>query len=268
MGSDLDGAVQFFRDLRARKQPLPLARQSTVRASGALLGAAVVFAYILISLISQGHNVPAASSGQPPFGWLGNRVAGVAVGALVGLLCAWPRSAATGIATSSAGIALALGAVPSLALGALGGLATEVTVLLCAPLGFVFFFLVSTFPMLLLRWAATVQGELADRPWWIWQRLRLPLLLLALAGVMAIKGAFSGGDHVPVWTRHRYIPGCTRYRTAYHCPRTDCGYLCSEPSPNARAQPGTWCPLSDGTGSGLARRGLCCHAHAPARAGG
>ena len=79
-----------------------------------------------------------------------------------------------------------MGAIPWLAAGLLGGFLTEISVILCAPLGFVAFFLISFLPMGLLRWAASMQGELAYLPWWTWRRIRLPLALLVLAAVLAL----------------------------------------------------------------------------------
>ena len=102
-------------------------------------------------------------------------------GAGLGLLCAWPASAAKGILLGGAAAALAVFAFTLLRMGA-GAASTVVGLVLSAPMAWV-----SVLGMAVVRWLVDRQVEARRESAPLLRRLRLPLIL---TGVLALAAAF------------------------------------------------------------------------------
>jgi hypothetical protein len=158
------------------------------RRLGALLGAGLGLAYGLTSQWINALFLPGIRFYQPPWGPVGNTALSVAVGALIGLVSAWPGQSLLG----------------ALAGCAVGALLVEIAVLLPGDssgllaakgvLGFFIFLPMAALlalPIGLVRWAVSKQEEARQMapPWRVpaWKRVLLPLLLiLAAAGLGAL----------------------------------------------------------------------------------
>lgn len=153
------------------------------RLAGALLGAALGLVY---TLISQGINVvalPGIPLFQPPLGLGGNLVLAALWGGLLGLICAWPYSTATGVALASlASVSLSIGRGLAGIDESLGRLVI-IGLALGAPAA-----ILMIPAMMALRWAINGLAERRNAPMPWRERLRAPLILLALVAVFA---AFS-----------------------------------------------------------------------------
>jgi hypothetical protein len=116
------------------------------RAAGLLLGAMFGFAYTLVSQLINRVALPGLPLYQPPLGPAGNIVLALLAGAGLGLLCAWPASAAKGILLGGAAAALAVFAFTLLRMGA-GAASTLVGLVLSAPMAWV-----GVLGMAVVRW--------------------------------------------------------------------------------------------------------------------
>jgi hypothetical protein len=153
------------------------------RLLGAALGALLGLVYLLIS---QGINaifLPNIPLFQPPLGFWGNVALGALWGGVLGLICAWPYSTAIGVVLAS---------IASVSVSIVRGLAgidepLARLVIIAVVLGVPTAFLMVP-AMLALRWAINGLVDLHNHPTSRNQRLRTPLILLALIAVVA---AFS-----------------------------------------------------------------------------
>jgi hypothetical protein len=153
------------------------------RLVGAALGALLGLVYLLIS---QGINaifLPNIPLFQPPLGFWGNVALGALWGGVLGLICAWPYSTAIGVVLAS---------VASISVSIVRGLAgidepLARLVIIAVVLGVPTAFLMVP-AMMALRWAINGLVDLRNHPTSRNQRLRTPLILLAL---MAVVAAFS-----------------------------------------------------------------------------
>ena len=150
------------------------------RAVGALIGMMFGFAYALVSQLINRLALPGIPLYRPPLGPVGNILLGLLAGAGLGLLCAWPASAAKGILLGGAAAALAVFAFTLLRMGA-GAASTLVGLLLSAPMAWV-----SVLGMAIVRWLVDRQVEARRESAPLLQRLRLPLIL---TGVLALAAA-------------------------------------------------------------------------------
>jgi hypothetical protein len=151
------------------------------RAAGALIGALFGFAYALVSQLINRLALPGIPLYQPPLGPVGNILLGLLAGAGLGLLCAWPASAAKGILLGGAAAAAAIFAFALLRVGA-GAASTLVGLVLSAPMAWV-----GVLGMAIVRWLVDRQVEARRESAPLLRRLRLPLIL---TGVLALVAAF------------------------------------------------------------------------------
>ena len=150
------------------------------RAAGALIGLMFGFGYALVSQLINRVALPGIPLYQPPLGPVGNILLGLLAGAGLGLLCAWPASAAKGILLSGATAAAAVFASTLLRMGA-GTASTVVGLVLSAPMAWV-----SVLGMAIVRWLVDRQVEARRESAPLLRRLRLPLIL---TGVLALAAA-------------------------------------------------------------------------------
>ena len=151
------------------------------RAAGALIGMMFGFGYTLVSQLINRLALPGIPLYQPPLGPVGNILLGLLAGAGLGLLCAWPASAAKGILLGGAAAAAAVFAFTLLRMGA-GAASTLVGLVLSAPMAWV-----SVLGMAVVRWLVDRQVEARRESAPLLRRLRLPLIL---TGVLALAAAF------------------------------------------------------------------------------
>lgn len=187
-----DHTVEFFQALTSAKQSTALKepiKPPDSRLVGLGLGALLGLIYGVTSQVVNPLLVPGVPLAQYPFGPVGNCLVSIVSGAIIGLACALPRSSTNGIflgTVVSATVALlqwwathAASAVVILKLDSI----TPWTLL---EMGF---YVALFFPfMLLFRLAIDNQVESTHKPVWAWTRLRVPLLLVVILGVI---GGFS-----------------------------------------------------------------------------
>lgn len=187
-----DHTAEFFQTLAAAKQvtaPQEPPKPSRPRLVGLVLGALLGLVYSVASQIINPLLVPGVPLAQYPFGLAGNCLISIASGAIISLACALPRSFTNGAFLGtmvSAVVALlqwwATHAASAVAILKLDSI-TPWTIL---ELGF---YVALFFPfMLLLRLAIDNQVESTHKPVWSWTRLRVPLVLVVILGVI---GGFS-----------------------------------------------------------------------------
>ena len=158
------------------------------RATGALLGIMFGFGFALVSQLINRLALPGIPLYQPPLGPVGNIVLELLAGAGLGLLCAWPASAAKGILLGGMTAAAAIFAFTLVRMGA-GAASTLVGLVLSAPMAWV-----SVLGMAVVRWLVDRQVEARRESAPLLRRLRLPLILtgvLALAAVFVLYSADS-----------------------------------------------------------------------------
>jgi hypothetical protein len=151
------------------------------RATGALIGGLYGFAYALVSQLINRAVLPGIPLYQPPLGPAGNIALGLLAGAGLGLLCAWPASAAKGVLLGGVAAAAAIFGFTLLRAGT-GAAATVVGLVLSAPMAWV-----TVLGMAAMRWLVDRQVEARRESAPLRRRLRLPLIL---AGVLALSAAF------------------------------------------------------------------------------
>jgi hypothetical protein len=176
-----DKAIGFFRDLARLKQPPASPRPAYNRLSGMTLGALFGLTFGLSTQSANSILSPSIPFTHYPFGFAGNCLAALVGGAIIGLLCAWPRSGTNGVILGSLAIVLLLElrawfirAVPLVLfmktiLAPFVLVATSLAIAMALPI------------MFLLRWSIDVQGEEAHQPIWSWRRIKPPLIVMGLA---------------------------------------------------------------------------------------
>jgi hypothetical protein len=165
------------------------------RLFGLLLGALAGLALMLVSQYANHLLLPGIPLYQPPFGALGNTLAGGLLGALLGLGTAWPEDALGGIFLGSLTGFLAIaasilipelrqpGAVFSRAVG-LGLIFIPTAALLSIALFF--------FRWLVGREDAAYREQLHGSPPAAFARAAFPTLLVIAAGLVGLAGMYNG----------------------------------------------------------------------------
>jgi len=147
------------------------------RKHGLLLGG---IAGVVFGLLSQFGNLfllPGIALYQPPFGAAGNVLLWTVVGVTLGSVVAWSDSGVIGVIVGSlvAGVMLQISALLS------GNMNRDLFKKVLGLLALYFELAAASVPVLmLLRWAVDEQRQNYDLRLLSWQRLRAPLLLLAL----------------------------------------------------------------------------------------
>lgn len=186
-----DHTTEFFHTLSTAKQtaaPEPT-KPLSPRLVGLVLGALLGLVYGIISQLVNQLLLPGVPFAQHPFGLVGNCLFSVASGALIGLVSTLPRSAVNGVFVGSivAGVVALLqwlaahAAQPSIT-------STVLTPTPWSPFQIVFYLLLFVPFMILFRLTVDNQVEWAHKPIWSWKRIRGPLLLVVIIGVV---GGFS-----------------------------------------------------------------------------
>jgi hypothetical protein len=155
------------------------------RAAGAMIGLMFGFAYALVAQLVNRLALPGIPLYQPPLGPAGNILLGLLAGAGLGLLCAWPASAAKGILLGGVTAAAAVFAFTLLRMSA-GAASTLVGLVLSAPMAWV-----SVLGMAVVRWLVDRQVEARRESAPLLRRLRLPLILTGVIGFMALFTLYS-----------------------------------------------------------------------------
>jgi hypothetical protein len=163
--------------------------QTYRRLIGLVLGALLGLAYGIPSQAINALAVPNVTFHQPPFGMLPNLAACVALGSLVGLICAWPENSFVGVL-----IAAVCGSVFLELAGSLygsqvssekvGGLIVSLTVLLLPIIGLLGVLLT------LLRWLVNKQVEYHADHAALWRRLVAPFLLVIVVGGLSATALY------------------------------------------------------------------------------
>ena len=148
---------------------------------GLLLGAAIGLGYGFVSQTINHLLLPGISFYQPPFGPLGNLLMAVLLGALLGLVTAWPDTGFTGVVLSSLLGSLAL-SVPTLLTGPSGAEAMSsrltAVIIIFVPTAAVLAPL-----MTLLRWLIAREVDYRRDPL-TWQRVLYPLLIVLISAAL------------------------------------------------------------------------------------
>ncbi len=169
------------------------------RVAGALIGMMFGFGYALVSQLINRLALPGIPLYQPPLGPFGNIVLGLLAGAGLGLLCAWPASAAQGILLGGATAAVAVFAFTLLRMG-VGAASTLVGLVLSAPMAWV-----SVLGMAVVRWLVERQVEARRESAPLLRRLRLPLILTAALGCAAVFVLYSADARLELRRTHDMI---------------------------------------------------------------
>lgn len=184
-----DNLVSLFRPGFKKKEtaPLPI-RRTRSRLVGALLGLGMGLIYGVISESINSVWMPGIPLAHHPFGLIGNCLATTLVGGIIGLACAWPRSAINGLLLSSL-LTMPLLEVRTWLVNAVPA-STLIRTLIGAPLVLLaasVLFLLAVPLMAVLRWAFDSQSQVSES---LWSRKRLVpiMIVVALAG---IGGALS-----------------------------------------------------------------------------
>jgi hypothetical protein len=159
-------------------------------AAGALIGMLFGFSYALVSQLINRLALPGIPLYQPPLGLFGNILLGMLAGAGLGLLCAWPASAAKGILLGGAAAALAVFGFTLLRMGA-GASSTVVGLVLSAPMAWV-----GVLGIAVVRWLVDRQVEARRESAPLLRRLRLPLILTGVLGLLAAFTLLSADARV------------------------------------------------------------------------
>lgn len=187
-----DRTMDFFRSLERLKHHAPRPSMSYILWVGGLVGGWMGLVYGLVSQSITRMYLPDVPLIYRPFGWVGNWLA-VAIGcALVGLICAWPRSASTGIARGVVAFVFVIIFILEMYSRSIQGESIFVLAqsFLCywMVIGLAITAVFSLPIICLLRVAIDEQCEESDQPFWAWRRARLLLLITLLTGYV---GTFS-----------------------------------------------------------------------------
>jgi hypothetical protein len=177
-----DQAVALIRELGRQKRLPDPPRPALTRWIGVIIGALTGLAFALVAQSTNRIALPGVPFAHYPFGFTGNCLAAAVGGGLCGLLCAWPKGGLNGATLAGVGMILFLELrawlIQATPLAVMIQTIFSPFILLAAALAFI-----AALPlMLLMRWGIDIQGELAHQPVWAWQRVRVPLLVLILAG--------------------------------------------------------------------------------------
>ena len=155
------------------------------RGAGVLVGLMFGCAYALVSQLVNRLALPGIPLYQPPLGWFGNILLGLLAGAALGLLCAWPASPARGSFLGGAAAAAAIFVVTLLRMGA-GAAPTLIGLIFSVPMAWV-----SVLGMAVVRWLVDRQVEARKESAPLLRRLRLPLILTGVLGLLALFALLS-----------------------------------------------------------------------------
>ena len=157
------------------------------RLIGIGLGAALGMVYIFVSQSINTLFLPGVPLYQPPFNLWGNVALGALWGGVLGLICAWPYSTAIGVTLASlASVVVSIGRGLAGIDESLGRLVI-IALVLSIPAAFLM-----VPAMMALRWAINGVVDLRSHPSSSGQRWRSPLILLALAAVVAAFSLYNG----------------------------------------------------------------------------
>ena len=187
-GSHQDESVGFFRTLSKSKvetSPALIATPDYRRRVGLFLGVVIALMYGFTSQAINKLDLPTIPVAQPPFGLIGNLLILVVSGAAIGLVCALPKSSSDGVVRASAVSVVVIIIHWLLTNPVLSG-GSQLT--FTNMLGLFGLFITTIPAMMLLRLAIDNQTDTLEKPVWAWERIRVPLGILALVGV---AGAFS-----------------------------------------------------------------------------
>jgi hypothetical protein len=181
ISSDLDKAVESFRQASKQREPIYPPRVSCVRRTGLWVGAAVGLAYGLSHLVLL-INSPDLFYPPSALELVGICLSSILAGIGLGLACAWPKTTLNGVAAASLVLTILaslfyrefLSLFENPVCGLMAVFMIGVALLLSMPVA------------ALLRWTIASQCELPRRPSLIWRRILLLLAVLFLA-------AFLGG---------------------------------------------------------------------------
>ena len=182
------------------------------RVAGALIGLMFGFGYALVSQLINRVALPGIPLYQPPLGPAGNILLGMLAGAGLGLLCAWPASAAKGILLGSVAAAVAVFGFTLLRMGA-GASSTVVGLVLSAPMAWV-----GVLGMAVVRWLVDRQVEARRESAPLLRRLRLPLILTAVLGCAAVFVLYSADARLELRRTNDMIQAGQRARDAAALP--------------------------------------------------
>ncbi|MBI5565664.1 MAG: hypothetical protein HY870_12290 [Chloroflexi bacterium] len=183
-----DAIVDSFRaawQAKAALPPRPIATPAYRRRVGLLLGIAIAVMYGFVSQVINKLAMPDVPFSQHPIGLIGNLVIIVISGVAIGLVCAAPERSSNGVVRASAVVVLA---VIAQALAAYAAFSDPLPPALVAAIGIGLLYITALPAMMLLRLAIDNQTEALDKPVWAWERIRIPLGILAL---VSVAGAFA-----------------------------------------------------------------------------
>jgi hypothetical protein len=150
------------------------------RAAGAIIGMLFGFVYAAVSQLVNRLALPGIPLYQPPLGPAGNILLGLVAGAGLGLLCAWPASPAKGVSLGGAAAAIGIFIFTLLRMGT-GAATTLVSLLFSMPMAWV-----SVLILAVVRWLVDRQVEARREAAPLSRRLRLPLILVGVMGLLAL----------------------------------------------------------------------------------
>jgi hypothetical protein len=182
---------EFYRSLYDQKQLKPDTKLGYVRVSGLILGALGGLIYCLVSQLVNTSSLPGIPLYFEPFGFTGNLAVSVIAGALLGLICAWPRNSVAGVGLAGLGILVAFlsNAILIRAFSLAYLQHPIITLLTFLSLGFSFLFLIPL--MFVFRWVLRSQHDYSDEPLTSWFRLRSILTLLILLSLVGVLNQYS-----------------------------------------------------------------------------
>jgi hypothetical protein len=160
------------------------------RLTGLLFGAGLGLTYGLTSQLINRILLPGIPLYQPPLGPLGNSLASVLVGALLGVICAWPESSINGTFIASA-LSAAIILLGNFALAAPGrsplGTKLITSIVLLLPFWALLVPLIAA-----LRWAVNklVDAHADHLP--IRARVTVPVVLLLIVGLVGGMSTYRG----------------------------------------------------------------------------
>jgi hypothetical protein len=147
------------------------------RLLGPVLGAVLGLAFGLVSQYGNVVLVPGVPIYQPPFGAAGNLLLCVAVGAVLGLVTAWPKNAIIGVIAGCAASGLLVEiAIMLTEQDALDVSKATVTLFTFLPIAAML-----ALPVGIVRWALNKQEEARREGAPTWRRIPRPLLLVLIA---------------------------------------------------------------------------------------
>jgi hypothetical protein len=165
------------------------------RKDGLLFGLMTGLIYGLVSQLVNALAISGVTFYQPPFGTFGNILMWMAIGAMLGLVTSWPGGSLFGVLIGS----LVAGLMLQTSVFFSGSLSRNLLPKVIGLIGFYVPFAALAVPLLgLLRLAANEEREWYDLPIYAWKRLRLPVVLVAVAGGIGIMSLYPPTGQVTI----------------------------------------------------------------------